>query len=451
MSKICFPADFLWGTATSAYQVEGAASEDGRGESIWDRFSHTPGKTFNGDTGDIACDHYHRYKRDVGIMNDLGLKAYRFSISWPRIFPNGKGAINQKGVDFYNRLVDELLSKGIEPMVTLYHWDLPQALQDGGGWDNRDTIGCFADYGYRMFNILGDRVKLWTTHNEILSSAFLGNATGEYAPGFADIALAVRVSHHMLVSHATTVNAFRQSDCRKGKIGIVQYSSDIYPATSSPEDAETARLVDGICNRWFWDPVMKGSYPQDILDFFERNYRLRAIRPGDETLFKENPVDFLGVNYYTRFIVKKSSDPHKMGYDTVVPEGSDVTDIGWEIYPRGLYNVLMRIHKDYKSPLVYVTENGAAYDDPPASGKIIRDGKRIDYLKRHLAEIRKAMDGGANVKGYFLWSLMDNFEWSHGFSQRFGIVHVDFKTLARSFRQSSLWYRDIIAENGFNI
>jgi beta-glucosidase len=443
-----FPEKFLWGAATSSYQIEGAVKEDGRGESIWDRFSHTPGKILNGDTGDIACDHYHRFKEDIRIMKKLGLKSYRFSIAWPRIFPNGKGAINSKGVDFYKQLVEELLEKGIEPMVTLYHWDLPQVLQDKGGWYNRDTIGYFADYAFYMYRALGDRVKLWITHNEPLSSSYIGHATGEYAPGIADPAVSAQVSHHIMLSHAKAVQAFRQSDCRDGSIGIVLYFVDIHPASDKQEDREIAQMVDGVINRWFIDPVLKGSYPGETLDIFMKEFNAPVIKQEDMDFMKANAVDFIGVNYYTRMVVRKSKGPAFLGYETVIPEHANLTGIGWEIYPEGLYNILMKICRDYGNPLMYITENGAAFSDTQVKGNIVQDNDRIDYVKAHLIEVNRAIKDGANIGGYFLWSLMDNFEWSHGYSQRFGIIHVDFETLKRSWKKSAFWYRDVIGQNG---
>jgi beta-glucosidase len=443
-----FPEKFLWGAATSSYQVEGAVKEDGRGESIWDRFSHTPGKILNGDTGDIACDHYHRFKEDIKIMKELGLKSYRFSIAWPRIFPNGKGTINPKGLDFYKQLVEELLEKGIEPMVTLYHWDLPQALQDKGGWHNRDTIGYFAEYAFYMYRVLGDRVKLWITHNEPLSSSHIGHATGEYAPGITDPTISAQVSHHIMLSHAQAVQAFRQSDCKDGSIGIVLYFAHIQPASDTQEDREIARMMDGVINRWFIDPVLKGSYPEETLDIFRKEFNAPVIEQEDMDFIKANPIDFLGINYYTRIVVRKSKEPAFLGCEIVVPEHANLTGIGWEIYPEGLYNILMKICLDYGNPLMYITENGAAFSDTQIKDKTIQDDDRIGYIKAHLIEINRAIKDGANIGGYFLWSLMDNFEWSHGYSQRFGIIHVDFETLKRSWKKSAFWYRDVIERNG---
>jgi len=450
--SVSFPKDFIWGTATSSYQIEGASFEDGKGKSIWDTFSHTPGKVLNGDTGDTACDHYHRYKEDVMHMKQLGLKSYRFSISWPRVFPEGRGKVNQKGLDFYKALVEELLKNGIQPMATLYHWDLPQALQDRGGWDNRDTIGYFTDYADTIFRSLGDRVSLWITHNEPFCTSMLGNYTGENAPGYNDPALAVRVSHNLLLSHAETVALYRQSNM-KGKIGITLILYPVHPLTQIPGDINAARRMDGVINRWFLDPVLKGRYPEDILEIYESELNSPDIREGDMEKIASNSIDFLGVNYYTRMVVKYSENDPLLGYEEVIPEGAVRTGIGWEIYPEGLYEMLSRIHNEYGQPEIFITENGAAYDDKivsDASGGDghIHDPERIKYLERHLMEVNRAIKEGVNVKGYYLWSLLDNFEWDYGYSQRFGIIHVDYKTQERRWKSSAYWYRDVIDKNG---
>jgi len=449
MGKITFPKDFIWGSATASYQVEGAVSQDGRGESIWDRFSHTPGKVLNGDTGDVACDHYNRYREDVQLMKELGLKGYRFSIAWPRIYPQGKGQVNQKGLDFYNSLVDELLKAGIEPIVTLYHWDLPQALQDIGGWDNRDVTDYFAEYAFKMYDVLGDRVKKWITHNEPWVVAFIGNAFGEHAPGYKDFALAVRITHHLLLSHAKAVQAYRQSgNDDGGQIGITLNLTPVYPASDSPEDSQAVQFQDGFQNRWFLDPVFKGAYPEDILAFYQEKYKAPVIRPGDMELIANNPVDFLGINYYTRSVVKKGK---KDGFDSVEhvhPEGK-YTEMGWEVYPQGLYDLLMRVHRDYNAPNIYITENGAAFKDDKVVDGMVDDQDRLEYLKLHFEAAHRAIQDGVNLKGYYVWSFMDNFEWAYGYSKRFGIVYVDYETLKRTPKKSALWYRDVIADNGF--
>jgi beta-glucosidase len=444
-----FPTDFLWGAATSSYQVEGAAFEDDRGESVWDRFCRIPGKVLNGDNGDIACDHYHRYRQDISIMKELGLKSYRFSIAWPRIFPGGRGKVNTRGVDFYQSLVECLLQNDIEPFVTLYHWDLPQALQDMGGWGNRDTIGYFTEYAERMFTILGDRVKYWITHNEPSSAAFLGYGLGENAPGLEDLSLALQASHNILLSHAGTVQVFR-SLVRRGKIGISLYLSPIHSCPESGDHA-AVRLVDGIYNRWFLDPVLTARYPADMMDLFRKVFDSPVINPGDMELLALNPVDFVGVNYYTRIIVKKSESANLLGYDMVSPKESKYTSCGWEIHPEGLYELLERLKKDYGNPLVYITENGAAFRDDEYVGDTVLDFNRLDYMKKHLIKVNEAINDGARVAGYFAWSLLDNFEWAEGYSQRFGMVRVNYKTLERSVKSSGYWYRDVIAGNALHI
>jgi len=447
MSKITFPKDFVWGAATASYQIEGAVTQDGRGESIWDRFSHTPGKVLNGDTGDVACDHYNRYKEDVQLMKELGLKGYRFSIAWPRIYPQGKGQVNQKGIDFYDSLVDELLKAGIEPAITLYHWDLPQTLQDMGGWDNRDVIDYFADYAFKMYDVLGDRVNKWITHNEPWVVAFVGNAFGEHAPGYKDYALAVRISHHLLLSHAKAVQAYRQSGS-DGQIGITLNLTPVYPASDSPEDCEAAQFQDGFQNRWFLDPVFKGAYPEDILEFYQEKINAPVIQDGDMKLIADNSIDFIGINYYTRAVVKKGREAAFESIEHVHPEGT-YTEMGWEVYPKGLYDLLVRIHRDYNSPDIYITENGAAFKDDKSVEGRVDDQDRLEYLRSHFEAAHKAIQDGVRLRGYYVWSLMDNFEWAFGYSKRFGIVYVDYETLKRTPKKSALWYRDVIADNGF--
>ncbi|MGI6776911.1 MAG: GH1 family beta-glucosidase [Acetivibrionales bacterium] len=448
MPDISFPRNFIWGAATSAYQIEGAVNGGGRGVSIWDTFSHTPGKVFNGDTGDTACDHYNRYKQDVSLMKELGLKGYRFSIAWPRVFPEGRGKCNPKGLDFYKALVEELLKNNIEPVATLYHWDLPQIFQDMGGWLNSDTVEYFAEYSSVVFKELGDMVDLWITQNEPMSTAFLGNFTGDYAPGLTDPAVAVQVSHNLLLSHAEVVRIYRQMNL-KGHIGIAFNFYPIHPASESPEDMKTAIRVDGVLNRWFADPLFKGKYPEDILEIFSEKLGSPVIKPGDMELIAGNSVDFLGINYYSRLVVKGSQNDPLLGYEQINPEGSSYTGIGWEIYPRGLYEILLRVRQDYGNIPMYITENGAAFRDDNLVSGIIDDTDRIEYLQGHLFELWKAIKNGIDIRGYYLWSLMDNFEWEYGYSQRFGIIHVDYKTLERTWKKSAHWYRDVICENGF--
>ncbi len=444
MSKLIFPDGFLWGVATASYQIEGGVTQDGRGESIWDRFSHTPGKILNGDTGDVACDHYNRYKQDVQLMKELGIKGYRFSIAWPRIYPQGRGQLNRKGIDFYNSLVDELLSSGIEPAVTLYHWDLPQALQDMGGWDNRDVANYFADYAFKMYDVLGDRVKIWITHNEPWVVAFLGNAFGIHAPGYTDFALAVRISHNLMLSHAKAVQAYRQAGGKGGQIGITLNLTPVYPASDNPEDMEAVRLVDGGQNRWFLDPVFKGEYPEDILALYQEKLNAPVIKDGDMEFIADHPVDFLGVNYYSRAVVKKGRETD---FEHVRPEGV-YTEMDWEVYPDGLYDLLIRIDRDYNSPDIYITENGAAFKDDKVADDRIDDQDRLDYLKAHFEAAHRAIHDGVKLKGYYVWSFMDNFEWTFGYSKNFGIVYVDYDTMERTPKKSALWYREVIGNNG---
>ena len=448
MAEGRFPEGFLWGAATSAYQIEGAVAEDGRGESIWDRFSHTPGKTYEGHTGDVACDHYHRYRADVQEMARLGLKAYRFSIAWPRIFPEGRGAPNTRGLDFYRRLVDELLRRDITPVATLYHWDLPQALQDRGGWANRDTAHRFADYAAYVFDRLDDGVAYWITHNEPFVVAILGHVTGEHAPGLQDPVVAFQVAHHLLLSHGLALQAYRQGGRRRGQIGITLNLSPVHPAGDRAEDEAAARRVDGLLNRWFLDPIFRGSYPADMVEHFGQRLGLplpEAIE-ADLRLISQG-IDFLGVNYYTRQMVQH--DPGELFLQMrQVPGPGPKTEMGWEVYPAGLGELLRRLHAEYtKETPIFVTENGAAYKDTVAPDGGVHDADRIAYLRDHLLELSKVIEQGVPVKGYFLWSLMDNFEWAHGYSKRFGILYVDFDTQARLWKDSARWYRRVIEEN----
>lgn len=446
MAERLFPKEFLWGAATASYQVEGAFDEDGKGESIWDRFSHTPGKVLNGDTGDVACDHYHRYRDDVKLMRNLGLKAYRFSISWPRIFPSGGGRPNQKGLDFYRSLVDALLNAGIKPVATLYHWDLPQALQDKGGWPQRDTAEYYADYAAYMFEKLGDSVALWITHNEPWVVSVLGYGIGVHAPGIRDLSLAVKAAHNLLLSHGKAVKIFRDLKLGDSKIGITLNLTPVYPASSSEADKEAARRYDGFSNRWFLDPIFKGRYPEDLMEVFGGAGYLPQIDSHDFDVIAA-PIDFLGVNYYTRTVVQASEANRPLMASQVEPK-TNITEMGWEIYPQGLYDLLTRIHKEYGGPLIYITENGAAFKDTVNESGEVEDNQRIDYFKQHFIRLHEAIRDGVKVAGYFAWSLMDNFEWAYGYSKRFGIVYVDYPTQERIPKKSALWYRGVIEENG---
>jgi beta-glucosidase len=443
-----FPQDFIWGTATASYQIEGAAKEDGKGLSIWDTFSHTPGKVYNDDNGDIACDHYHRYKEDIQIMKNIGLKGYRFSISWSRIFPEGKKQINQKGIDFYNILIDELLKNGIEPAITLYHWDLPQTLQDIGGWENRETINYFIEYAKCAFNKFGDRVKKWITHNEPSIIAFGGNYDGYHPPGYKDLSLAVKISHHLLLSHAKVVELYKQINKQKGKIGIALNLYPIYPATDSENDKDAVLFANDYYNTWFLDPVLKGKYPEKLFNIFKEKFNSPVILSNDIDILKRNRCDFLGINYYMRKIVKDSNSHKILKFEEIRAKNANFTYMDWEIFPKGIYDILIYIKEEYDNPEIYITENGAAFNDTVNNGDIINDNNRIDFLKEHFKEANKALNEGVHLCGYYIWSLMDNFEWAYGYSKRFGLIYVDYQSLKRIWKKSAYWYKDIIKNNG---
>ncbi len=410
-----FPQDFIWGAATAAYQIEGAWNEDGKGESIWDRFSHTPGMVTNGDTGDIACDHYHRWQEDVALMADMGLEAYRFSIAWPRILPEGRGEVNRAGIDFYSRLVDRLLEAGIVPWATLYHWDLPQALQDEGGWPAREIVDAFTEYADVASRALGDRVKHWITLNEPWVSAFVGYRDGRHAPGHADLGEALAASHHLLLSHAQAVPVIR-ANRPDAEVGITLNLTPQEPASASMADRQEATWVDGYINRWFLDPLAGRGYPQDVVTSLGQ--AMPFVQTGDLDLIAV-PVDFLGVNYYTRGIVRSSRVSETDNPPPQVVQSDEITDMGWEVYPRGLYNLLGRLHFEYNFPAIYITENGAAYADEVGRDGQVDDPARLEYIKRHLEAVFRAIQIGVPVRGYFAWSLLDNFEWGFGYSKRF--------------------------------
>ena len=444
---VYFPEKFLWGTATASYQVEGAVDEDGRGETIWDRFCHTPGKIRNGDTGDTACDHYRRFKEDISLMKELEFRAYRFSVAWSRIFPRGGGSLNRMGMDFYQHLVDELLKASIEPVVTVYHWDLPQVLQDRGGWANRDTIEYYTDYAATLFEKLGDRVKTWITHNESAVAAFVGHGKGKHAPGLEDFSLALNVAHNLLVSHAKGIRIFREIQKPESRIGIALDLHPIYRADDNPEDIQAAQRADEYMNRWFLDPVFIGKYPENMAQYHRNRYEAPTFQPGDEELLKEVSIDFLGVNYYFRQIVKASRITDRL-FDIHRSEDSPRTEMGWEIYPEGLYELLMRLRRDYDNPEIIITENGAACKDETFHNGKIEDDDRIDYLREHFFQAHRAIQDGVRLSGYLVWSLMDNFEWAHGYGKRFGLLHVNHETQERTLKKSAEWYRQVIRENG---
>ncbi len=445
--KITFPKDFLWGAATSAYQIEGAWDEDGKGESIWDRFSHTPGKIIDGSTGDVACDHYHRWEQDLDLMRALGLQAYRFSISWPRILPDGRGQVNQKGLDFYDRLVDGLLARDIMPFVTLYHWDLPQRLQDEGGWPRRNTAEAFVEYVEVVSARLGDRVTHWITHNEPWVAAFLGYGMGVHAPGIQDFQQAVNAAHHLLLSHGWATEAIR-SNSSHAQVGITLNLNDVVPASPSALDYAAAREIDGFTNRWFLDPIWGRGYPPDVVAWFQRVHGvdLQGVQDGDMDVIA-TPIDFLGHNYYTRTVARDPAPENAPR--TIDTTDSEFTEMGWEVAPRSLFRMLIRLHVHYQIPHIYITENGAAFPDTISEDGDIRDTRRVAYLQAHLKAAHDAIQCGAPLRGYFVWSLMDNFEWSFGYTKRFGVVYVDFDTQERRLKQSGRWYRQVIAENGF--
>ena len=435
--SVDFPADFVWGAASASYQVEGAVDEDGRGESVWDRFSATPGKVRGGDTGAVACDFYHRYPEDIALMRELGLDAFRFSIAWPRVVPDGRGAVNQKGLDFYDRLVDGLLEAGIEPFPTLYHWDLPQALEDAGGWPERATAEAFVAYVEAVVGRLGDRIRFWTTHNEPWVAAWIGYATGEHAPGRTSQRDATVACHHLLLSHGWATEAIRRA-APDAQVGIVHVLSHAWPATPRPEDEAAAIRADGELNRWMLDPIFRGTYPADLLDRIE--HVAPAVRDGDLATIS-TPIDFLGANYYRRMLV--AAGPH--GPRETSDPGLQHTSMGWEVYPEGLHRTLVRVANDYAPAAIYVTENGAAYDDVRVHDGSVRDPERIGYLESHVDAVGRAIADGAPVKGYFVWSFHDNFEWAMGYSRRFGLVFIDYPTLVRVPKDSFHWYRELIA------
>jgi beta-glucosidase len=449
-TELVFPADFLWGAATAAYQIEGGATEGGRGRSIWDTFSHTPGRVDAGDTGDVAGDHYHRWREDVALMADLGLRSYRFSVAWPRVQPDGSGAPNQEGLDFYSRLVDELRSHDIEPWVTLYHWDLPQPLEDAGGWPARDTAARFADYAGLVHRTLGDRVTFWTTMNEPWVSAFLGYGSGVHAPGRTDPRSAIRASHHLLLGHGLAVQTLR-SAATGAELGITLNLYAMSPATDSAEDADAARRIDGLQNRWFLDPLLDGRYPEDVLADLGDIVEPDLVQDGDLAVISQ-PLDVLGINYYTRHTVRggaaTAAGPSAFpGSEQVefVHGGRPVTDMGWEVDPSGLVEVLGRVHQQAGALPLYVTENGSAYADEVSDGAV-HDVERTAYLSSHLQASHQAIEAGVPLRGYFVWSLMDNFEWSFGYSKRFGIVHVDYETQVRTPKDSAHFYAAVLRE-----
>jgi beta-glucosidase len=434
-----FPDNFVWGTATSAYQVEGAAAEDGRKPSIWDTFTHTPGVIEDGSTGTVACDHYHRYREDIALMRSLGITGYRFSVAWPRVLPDGTGAVNQAGLDFYDRLVDELLAAGITPFVTLYHWDLPQALHDRGGWAVRETAHAFVEYARVVAERLSDRAPYWMTHNEPWVAALMGYYMGIFAPGQRSLEIALQVAHHILLSHGLAVPVIREAGGTH--VGIAPNLAPVVPASHDPADQGAARFIDGNLNRWFLDPLAGKGYPEDMWAAY--GDAVPTVEPGDLDIIA-TPIDFLGVNYYSRVLVAHDPDgdpPHvRIFTDPDCPHTADR-----EIYPEGLYETLARVHQEYDFPVIYITENGAAFPDQVAADGGVHDADRIAFLEAHFAQAARAIEAGVPLKGYFIWSFMDNFEWSRGYDLRYGITYVDYATQQRILKDSALWYRDFIA------
>jgi beta-glucosidase len=449
-ASLQFPQNFIWGGATASYQIEGAWNEDGKGESCWDRFCHTPGHILNGDTGDVACDHYHRWKEDIALMKQLGLKSYRFSIAWPRILPKGRGEVNQAGIDFYSQLVDGLLEAEIIPFVTLYHWDLPQALEDEGGWANRATAEAFVEFADVVSRALGDRVKNWITHNEPAVVAWNGYLSGNHAPGIKDPALAVRAAHHLLLSHGWAVPVIRRNS-PGSEVGIVLNLSWVAPASNSFMDRDAARQGE-YWTRWYLDPLYGHGYPGDIqADLAKKGAFPRGmdfVQEGDMQAIQVS-TDFLGVNYYSRHLVRvdaPGNDPQ-----TVFAAEQNLDNYtefkGWEIYPDGLLGELCRLYYTYWIPKLYITENGASYSTAPDASGCVPDSRRITYLRKHLHACHRALQAGVPLAGYFVWSLMDNFEWSQGYSQRFGVIWVDYESGKRTIKDSAYWYADVIKHN----
>jgi beta-glucosidase len=428
-ARTAFPAHFRFGVAMASYQIEGAVDEDGRGPSIWDAFCRRPGAVAGGDTGDVACDHYHRWREDLDLMASLGVESYRFSIAWPRVQPDGRGALNRAGVDFYRRLAEGLRERGIEAVATLYHWDLPQARQAAGGWAARDTVERFAEYAALMAAELGDVVDGWITHNEPWVIAFLGHAEGVKAPGLRDWVTALRVSNNLLLSHWLAVPALRET----APVGI---TLNLAPMRS--DDGDAARRMDGYMNRWFLDPLLRGAYPADMVEHYERRFG-----PLDLEV-RSAPLDFLGVNYYSPLRVRADATRQPLELAHVAPP-PPTTAMGWEVDPGGLHELLVRVRRDYGDFPIYITENGAAFEDGPVVNGTVEDPRRVQFLRAHLEALGRAVADGVDVRRYFAWSMLDNFEWEHGYAKRFGLVYVDYSTQRRVTKRSGLWYRDFIA------
>jgi beta-glucosidase len=449
-----FPENFLWGAATASYQIEGAVNEGGRSASIWDTFSHTPGKVRHGDTGDIACDHYHRLEEDLDLMADLGLRVYRFSVAWPRIQPDGSGGPNQKGLDFYRRLVDGLRERSIEPMLTLYHWDLPQALEDRGGWTTRETSERFAEYAGMVYEALSEAVGAWITLNEPWVSAWMGHGLGVHAPGHRDTSRALAATHHLLLGHGLAMERMRSAD-DENRLGVTLNLHPARPSRDVEADGQAARRVDGQANRLYLDPLFHAHYPEDVFSYYqERGADLSFVRDGDLEKISA-PIDFLGINYYFRNTVRAAPEEETpempfadLGARPVIPHDAEKTAMGWPVEPEGLTEILVRIKEDYADLPIYVTENGRAvadYIDPEGD---VDDEERISYLDAHFRAAHRAMEQGVDLRGYMVWSFLDNFEWAEGYSKRFGIVFVEYGTQRRVPKASARWYSGVIRRNG---
>ncbi|MFI1938617.1 GH1 family beta-glucosidase [Streptomyces purpureus] len=450
---LAFPAGFRWGTATAAYQIEGAATEDGRTPSIWDTFSRTPGRVRNGDTGDIAADHYHRMDEDIALLAELGVSDYRFSIAWPRVQPTGRGPAVQKGLDFYRRLTDALRAAGIRPVATLYHWDLPQELEDAGGWPHRDTAARFAEYAHLTADALGDRVATWTTLNEPWCAAFLGYGSGVHAPGRTEPAAALRAAHHFNLAHGLAVRALRAALPAAAEISLTLNLHAVRPASGAPDDLDAARRIDALGNRIFLDPVFHGRLPDDLVADTAALTDWSFVHDGDLAT-AHAPIDSLGINYYAPTVVAAGTSPTPSPWpgteDRVrfLPAPGPRTAMDWPVDAEGLYELLTRLRDDLPGVPLVITENGAAYDDYADPSGDVHDPERVAYLHAHLAAVHRALADGADVRGYFLWSLLDNFEWAYGYGKRFGIVHVDFATQRRTPKDSARWYARVIARGG---
>jgi len=444
-----FPSDFLWGVATSSFQIEGATTQDGRGPSIWDTFCQQEGAIADHSDGAVACEHYTRWPEDLDLIASLGVPAYRFSVAWPRVLPQGTGRVEPKGLDFYERLVDGMLERGIKPWATLYHWDLPQALQDKGGWESRETVDAFVEYSRVVCERLGDRVEGWITHNEPWCASVLGHLNGEHAPGLKSQQAHLTSSHHLLLSHGRSIETIREVVGDR-PVGITLNLVPSHPASESEADREAQARFDGFFNRWYLDPLAGRGYPEDMLRRYQDERYVDSwdfIKPGDLDEIAA-PCDFLGINYYSRGIIRSDKVSEEDNEPVLITTQGEPTDMGWEVYPDGIRALLVRLHEEYGFGPLYITENGAAYSTGPDELGRVRDTLRRQYLEEHLKACHQAMEAGVPLAGYFAWSLMDNFEWAFGYEKRFGLVHVDYETQRRTPKDSALWYRDVIARGG---